>query len=964
MNVTASSSCSEHCSFLGEAYFEDATSGRCYYRNVELDGECFSVGDCVACLLEDETSLNGQSISAAEIVHIWRCGATTVCEDEADKDDEEDEYRFDNGMEVRWLYSRSDMRRESSRPPPISFLSLPRGLFKESKESRFHKEHDGAAVLEERELFLSDQVDDAPLESIKYLISVVRPDKFVREVRRVRKRGTIRGTSDMIPTRNAARELEQQDRNPGRRQQAYHEKKRQKQQSSNEAEEESMNGDRGNDQCESEEEEQDDDVEVEEDEEDEEEEDGDEEDIDLDEDDDEEELPIAEDRVYFCSKQYQRANRRHLDVDFGMPQEARRQLSLSVSQHENVAREEEIMYEEEQEERRRRSEQSMELEYNAAAQQKYGANDLSSPLSSKTSSLSKASTSSHKRRLSVGDGSRQQAQNNTKHQRLLDQYSRAISRLQLHAIPKSLPCREQERAVVYKLLRNALDTRSDEAESVSPRSSGGHQGGAPVVYISGMPGTGKTATVREVVNALQAEARRGELPPFQHVEINGMQLSTPSEAYSEVHAALATHDARLSRHRSGTSKAERLRPEEAIVKLEARFSGKQTMAQAVGVQRSQAMVLLVVDELDYLLTPRSSQQTVLYNLFDWPLRPDARLVVVGIANTQDLPERLGSKIESRIGYSRIIFQSYKHHQVEEIVRSRLGEVKGVFSPDAIEMSGRKVAAFSGDVRQALQLCARAAERKRSVLVRNAEERVRWHQLSEARAEQLKARRISIISTAPSSSIKSKTPQSRWGNKGPSSQLSSVVPEQANAHQLPPPLPSPPPEVNETVQIEDINGAYRELNDSTRIQALKQARGSEVVVLVALGAELRATGLEEASFDAVWQRIKGKMARASKGKTKKYMQLLSPQSSGECLEVCERLAEASILILHYDGQRSSVGNAALDGYNSGYSGMPYMQLKISPHQVAEELSKKDNYSEELIDAIANRFFPVDDGGLWG
>ena len=43
------------------------------------------------------------------------------------------------------------------------------------------------------------------------------------------------------------------------------------------------------------------------------------------------------------------------------------------------------MYEEEQEERRRRSEQSMELEYNAAAQQKYGANDLSSPLRLKSS---------------------------------------------------------------------------------------------------------------------------------------------------------------------------------------------------------------------------------------------------------------------------------------------------------------------------------------------------------------------------------------------------------------------------------------------------------------------------------------------------------------------------------------------------------------------------------------------------
>ena len=121
-----------------------------------------------------------------------------------------------------------------------------------------------------------------------------------------------------------------------------------------------------------------------------------------------------------------------------------------------------------------------------------------------------------------------------------------------------------------------------------------------------------------------------------------------------------------------------------------------------------------------------------------------------------------------------------------------------------------------------------------------------------------------------------------------------------------------------MQIEDINGAYRELNDSTRIQALKQARGSEVVVLVALGAELRATGLEEASFDAVWQRIKGKMARASKGKTKKYMQLLSPQSSGECLRFVDSPKQAFNSSLRWTAQH--VGNAALDGYNSGYSGM--------------------------------------------
>lgn len=34
--------------------------------------------------------------------------------------------------------------------------------------------------------------------------------------------------------------------------------------------------------------------------------------------------------------------------------------------------------------------------------------------------------------------------------------------------------------------------------------------------------------------------------------------------------------------------------------------------------------VLLVDELDYLVTRK---QTVLYNLFDWPTRPNSKLVV-------------------------------------------------------------------------------------------------------------------------------------------------------------------------------------------------------------------------------------------------------------------------------------------------------------------------------------------------
>ena len=43
------------------------------------------------------------------------------------------------------------------------------------------------------------------------------------------------------------------------------------------------------------------------------------------------------------------------------------------------------------------------------------------------------------------------------------------------------------------------------------------------------------------------------------------------------------------------------------------------------------------------------KQNVLYNIFDWPTRPQAKLVVLAIANTMDLPERImKNRVSSRL----------------------------------------------------------------------------------------------------------------------------------------------------------------------------------------------------------------------------------------------------------------------------------------------------------------------------
>lgn len=54
------------------------------------------------------------------------------------------------------------------------------------------------------------------------------------------------------------------------------------------------------------------------------------------------------------------------------------------------------------------------------------------------------------------------------------------------------------------------------------------------MYISGVPGTGKTATVHEVIRGLQQAAQANDVPPFQYIEVNGMKLTEPHQVYVQI----------------------------------------------------------------------------------------------------------------------------------------------------------------------------------------------------------------------------------------------------------------------------------------------------------------------------------------------------------------------------------------------------------------------------------------------
>jgi len=52
------------------------------------------------------------------------------------------------------------------------------------------------------------------------------------------------------------------------------------------------------------------------------------------------------------------------------------------------------------------------------------------------------------------------------------------------------------------------------------------------MYISGVPGTGKTATVREVRRKLESSHK---YPEFVFIEVNGLKLSDPFQCYVQIH---------------------------------------------------------------------------------------------------------------------------------------------------------------------------------------------------------------------------------------------------------------------------------------------------------------------------------------------------------------------------------------------------------------------------------------------
>ncbi|KAF3398451.1 Cell division control protein 18 [Penicillium rolfsii] len=207
------------------------------------------------------------------------------------------------------------------------------------------------------------------------------------------------------------------------------------------------------------------------------------------------------------------------------------------------------------------------------------------------------------------------------------------------------------------------------------------------LYISGPPGTGKSAMVNEVCQDM-------DLSDVKVSHVNCVSMRNARDVYSKLIQDF-DEDSDVFKKSEGD-------------RLKAMFVP----------DKPNRLFLVSLDEMDHLLMGDSD---VLQSLFEWSLSNKSTLILIGIANALDLTDRSLPQLKAKnLRPILLPFLPYNAASIANVITKRLrslipsgmdNDPKFVpfLQPAAIQLCAKKVASQTGDLRKAFELIKRAID---------------------------------------------------------------------------------------------------------------------------------------------------------------------------------------------------------------------------------------------------------------
>ncbi|KAI1721620.1 AAA domain-containing protein [Ditylenchus destructor] len=225
--------------------------------------------------------------------------------------------------------------------------------------------------------------------------------------------------------------------------------------------------------------------------------------------------------------------------------------------------------------------------------------------------------------------------------------------------------REAEFQQIENLLQHSLNSKNTDEQILS-------------IYVNGIPGTGKTLTIKSVVKKLQKQRKKFDFMLVDCFEFGG---TAKTRLYRKILENLYMKPAATNALSAQLDKV---------------------------FQETDKRILIVLDEIDNL-EPR-----LLYGIFAWPAKSNGKVILIGIANSLDMTERTLPRLKTILPPKVVTFAPYTQKQLTTILERKLVQIDSTLDSKAIELCVRKVLAVTGDVRRAMDVAKQIVESLKKV----------------------------------------------------------------------------------------------------------------------------------------------------------------------------------------------------------------------------------------------------------